>query len=198
SRLDVHDADFAAIGHEHETKYDIERLLRAAALSLRMEARDKDGSLLIGVLGSSLTSRGFLETVAQVYEARPRIATQLVVTLSQRDMDDLTPAAWRAIRDMHSFGFRFALDKIEHMRTDFAALATSGFRFVRLDPQALFNGIALADRFVPADEIYQRATLAGLSIVASGIADAKTQKRLLEAGIGLGQGPLFGAARQVM
>ena len=49
----------------------------------------------------------------------------------------------------------------------------------------------------PPDEIYQRATLAGLSIVATGIGDAKTQARLLESGILLGQGPLFGAPRQV-
>jgi cyclic-di-GMP phosphodiesterase TipF (flagellum assembly factor) len=39
--------------------------------------------------------------------------------------------------------------------------------------------------------------LAGLSIIANGVPDAETQKRLLDAGILLGQGPLFGAARPV-
>jgi cyclic-di-GMP phosphodiesterase TipF (flagellum assembly factor) len=53
------------------------------------------------------------------------------------------------------------------------------------------------ERFVPADEILQRATLAGLSIIAADIRDAATQKRLLDAGVLLGQGPLFGAPRQV-
>ena len=91
-----------------------------------------------------------------------------------------------------------ALDKIEHMRTDFAALVVAGFRFIRLDPQMLFDGFAVPDRFVPANEIYQRATLAGLSIIADGVVDAKTQKRLLEVGVDLGQGALFGVPRQVM
>jgi cyclic-di-GMP phosphodiesterase, flagellum assembly factor TipF len=59
------------------------------------------------------------------------------------------------------------------------------------------SGLASRGGFVAPDEINQRATLAGLSIVATGIGDAKTQARLLESGILLGQGPLFGAPRQV-
>ena len=98
---------------------------------------------------------------------------------------------------MHSFGFRLALDQVTHMGTDFAALQQTGFRFVRLGAQPLLNGMTAHDRFVPADEILQRATLAGLSVIASGITDAAMQKRLLEAGVLLGQGPLFGAPRQV-
>jgi cyclic-di-GMP phosphodiesterase TipF (flagellum assembly factor) len=163
-----------------------------------MEARDKDGPLLVEIAGSSLSQRAFLETIAQVYGARPKVATQLVVLLTQRAIDAFEPSVWQAIRDMHAYGFRFALDGIEHMRTDFAALAVAGFRFIRLPSQVLLDGFTAPERFVAADEIYQRATLAGLSIVASGIADAKTQKRLLEIGVDLGQGALFGVPRQVM
>jgi cyclic-di-GMP phosphodiesterase TipF (flagellum assembly factor) len=197
-QLDAREEDFTLIGRDLGAKFDVERLHRAAALSIRMEARDKDGSLLTSVMGSSLSSRLFLETIARIYETRPKIATQLVVTLTQRAIDDFTPTVWQALRDMHAFGFRFALDKIEHMRTDFAALSVAGFRFLRLEPHALFEGFAAPDRFIPANEINQRAQSAGLSIIASGIADAKAQKRLLEAGVDLGQGPLFGEPRQVM
>jgi cyclic-di-GMP phosphodiesterase TipF (flagellum assembly factor) len=197
-RLDVREEDFILIGRDLGAKFDVERLHRAAALSIRMEARDKDGSLLTSVMGSSLSSRLFLETIGRIYETRPKIATQLVLTLTQRAIDDFTPAVWQALRDMHAFGFRFALDKVEHMRTDFAALAVAGFRFLRLEPHALLDGFAAPDRFVPADEINQRAQLASLSIIAGGIADAKAQKRLLDVGVELGQGPLFGESRQVM
>lgn len=197
-RLDVRDEDFSLLGPDLAVRFDIERLQRAAALSLRMEARDKDGSLLMEIMGNSLSERAFLETIAQVYGARPKVATQLVVLLTQRAIDAFTPSVWQALRDMHAYGFRFALDGIEHMRTDFASLAATGFRFIRLPSQVAFDGFTAPERFVAADEIYQRATLAGLSIVASGIADAKTQKRLLEIGVDLGQGALFGIPRQVM
>ncbi len=196
-RLDPVEDDPALAGSDIGTRFDVAKLKRAAALTLRMEARDKDGSLLAEFAGASLTSRPFLESFARVYEERPRIAAQLVLMFSQRAIDGLTPAAWEAVRDMHAFGFRFALGKIEHMGTDLAALAQSGFRFIRLDAQALMNGLPSRDRFVGTDEIHQRATLAGLSIVATGIGDANTQARLFESGILLGQGPLFGAPRQV-
>jgi cyclic-di-GMP phosphodiesterase, flagellum assembly factor TipF len=195
--LDPVEDDPALAGSDIGTRFDVAKLKRAAALTLRMEARDKDGSLLAEFAGASLTSRPFLESFARVYEERPRIAAQLVLMFSQRAIDGLTPAAWEAVRDMHAFGFRFALGKIEHMGSDLAALAQSGFRFIRLDAQALLNGLPSRDRFVGTDEIHQRATLAGLSIVATGIVDANTQARLFESGILLGQGPLFGAPRQV-
>jgi cyclic-di-GMP phosphodiesterase TipF (flagellum assembly factor) len=198
ARLDLQESDFSLIGRDLAAKFDIERLRRAAALSVRMEARDKDGSLLMAIMGGSLSNRAFLETIAQVYGARQKFASQLVVTLTQRAIDDFEPSVWQAIRDMHAYGFRFALDGLEHMRTDFAALAVAGFRFIRLPAHVLFDGFSTPERFVPADEIYQRATLAGLSVVATGVEDAKTQKRLLEIGIDLGQGTLFGVPRQVM
>ncbi len=195
--LNASEDDFAAAGGDIDSQFDVARLNRAAALAARMDARDREGSLLAEFLGSSMTSRAFLQTFAQAYEARQRISAQLVLTFSQRAVDEFSPAAWQAVRDMHAFGFRLALDKVQHMRNDFAALQRSGFRFVRFDAQALLDGMATSDRFVPAEEIVQRATLAGLSIIANGIQDAATQKRLLDSGILLGQGPLFGAPREV-
>jgi len=195
--LDFDEDVFTLIGGELDTQFDVARLKRAAALAARMDARDREGSLLTEFLGSSMTSRAFLEAFASVYEARQRISAQLVMTFSQRAVDEFSPAAWQALRDMHTFGFRFALDKVRHMGTDFAALQRSGFHFVRLDAPSLLDGMATPERFVAAEEIVQRATLAGLSIIATGIQDAATQKRLLDTGIALGQGPLFGAARQV-
>lgn len=194
---DVSEHDFTLVGGDLDTRFDISRLNRAAALASRMDARDKGGSLLTSFLGSSVTSRAFLESFAHAYEVRPRISAQLVLTFSQRAVDEFTPSAWQALRDMHSFGFRLALDEVTHMGTDFAALQQAGFRFVRFGAQPLLEGMTSRDRFVPADEILQRVTLAGLSVIASGITDAAMQKRLLDAGILLGQGPLFGAPRQV-
>ncbi|WP_210269839.1 EAL domain-containing protein [Hyphomicrobium methylovorum] len=192
-----HDAAFSSADPELQTRFDAARLRRAAELSLRMEAREKGGMLFAHVLGSSFGNRAFLTTIAEIYESRPNIASQLVLTLSQRSIDATTPATMQAIRDMNAFGFRFALDDIEHMETDFGALAADGFQFIRIDPLALIKGIATPERFVPGEEVYQRTTLAGLSVIAANIADAKTQKLLLDAGVGLGQGPLFGEARKM-
>lgn len=195
--LNVREQDFAIIGGEAGARYDIVRLNRAAMLSLRLEARDKDGSLFTEFMGSSFNNRSFLEAVARIYSERPRIAAQLVVTLSQRAVDNFGAATWQAVRDMRDFGFRFALDGVEHMRTDLAALAQSGFRFAKIDAKALIDGIGTPERHISGNEIYQRMTLAGLSIIAEGLMTAEMHKALIEAGVVLGQGPLFGAARQV-
>ncbi|MFT3730105.1 MAG: EAL domain-containing protein [Hyphomicrobium sp.] len=195
--LGANDDEFALIDGEVGTQFDIARLNRAAALAARMNVRDREGTLFAEFLGSSLSNRAFLEAFARVYEARQRISSQLVLTFSQRAVDAFSPSAWQAVHDMHAYGFRLAMDHVRHMGTDFAALQRAGFRFVRVEAGALLEGLQTAERFVAADEILQRATLAGLSIVAGGIQDAATQKRLLDSGVLLGQGPLFGAPRQV-
>jgi cyclic-di-GMP phosphodiesterase TipF (flagellum assembly factor) len=196
-RLDAGEEDFVLAGGELAQRFDIARLTRAAALAQRMEAREKGGVLLTEFMGSSLTSRAFLETFASVYEARRAIAGQFVLTFRQRAVDELPQAAWQALRDMHEFGFRFALDRVEHMGSDFALLARSGFKFVRLDSGALLEGFMARDRFVEAQEVHQRLTLAGLIAIASGIAEVTVQQRLLASGVTLGQGPLFGEPRRL-
>src|SRR5690606_24958522 len=54
AKLDVREEDFSLLGPDLAAKFDCERLQRAAALSVRMEARDKDGLLLTEIRGNSL------------------------------------------------------------------------------------------------------------------------------------------------
>ena len=64
---------------------------------------------------------------------------------------------WGFIHTHFGFGYRFQPDVVK--------LAAKN------PPQVLLDGFPARDRFVSADEIYQRATLAGLSIIASGVGE---------------------------
>ncbi len=177
--------------------FDTARLTRAAALARRLDARGKTGALLSEVTGPSLTNGGFLESFARIYEERDRIAGQLVLTFRQADTERFTPSAWQALSDMHAFGFRFALERLEHLSVDFAVLAQRGFALVKVDAGVLLSGMPSSDRFIPSEEVCRRIAGAGLTLIADSVDDDNTRARLFGFGVLFGQGQLFGGARTV-
>ena len=195
--LDNAEQDLQLAGSDVLALFDTARLKRAAALAQRLDAHNKAGSLLSQVNGPSITNAEFLETFARVYEDRDRISNQLVLTFSQADIEQFTPSAWQALSDMHAFGFRFALAKIDHVAMDFAALAQRGFAFLRLEASALINGLPARDRFIGADELCRYLAGAGMTLVAGTIDDEAIRARVFGFGMLFGQGRLFGGARQV-
>ncbi|MGQ0456213.1 MAG: EAL domain-containing protein [Hyphomicrobium sp.] len=189
--------DLILAGGEMLALFDAARLQRAAILARRLDARGKSGSLLSDVAGPSLTNGAFLEAFARIYEDRDRIASQLVLTFSQSDCERFTPSAWQALGDMRSFGFRFALDRLRHLETDFADLARSGFAFVKLDAAALLSGMTSRDRMVSSPEACSRIAVAGLTVIADAIDSETTRAQLFGFGVLFGQGQLFGGARRI-
>ena len=182
-------------GSEIVGLFDSARLTRSAALAERLEARGKTGSVLSSITGQSMTDGGFLETFARVYEERQSISGQLVLTLSQADLAQFTPSAWQAIGDMHAFGFRFALEGVEHFDTDFDTLARHGFDFIKLPAEAFIRGLPSMDGFIPAHEICRMLAKIGLTLVADAIDSDEVRARVFGFGVLFGQGQLFGGAR---
>jgi cyclic-di-GMP phosphodiesterase TipF (flagellum assembly factor) len=174
--------------------FDTARLKRAAALADKLDSRGKSGSL---VNGPSLTNGDFLETFARAYEERDRISNQLVLTFTQADVEMFSASAWQALSNMHAFGFRFAVAQIDHVAMDFAALSKRGFSFLRLEADALMNGLPARDRFIGPDELCRMLAGAGMTLVADSIEDEAVRARVFGFGVLLGQGRLFGGARQI-
>jgi cyclic-di-GMP phosphodiesterase, flagellum assembly factor TipF len=195
--FDRPERDLMFASHDLLALFDTARLLRASALAARLEARRKGGSLLSPVAGPSMTNAQFLETFARVFEEREGVSSQLVLTFAQADTEQFSPSAWQALSDMHAFGFRFALDAVDHLSTDFALLARRGFTFVKLSTDALLNGMPSQNRFIPASEICRHIAGSGLTLVAGQIDDDAVRARVFGFGVLFGQGQLFGGARQV-
>ena len=195
--LDDPASEFLIAGSDVLALFDMARFVRASALADRLNARGKGGSLLSPVSGRSMTNAQFLEMFARVYEEREGISNQLVLTFSQADTEQFSASAWQALSDMHAFGFRFAIDELDHFSTDFAHLASRGFTFVKLGAPSFLNGMPARDRFVPANEICRHIAGSGMTLVVGSIDDEAVRARVFGFGVLLGQGQLFGGARAI-
>jgi cyclic-di-GMP phosphodiesterase, flagellum assembly factor TipF len=177
--------------------FDAERLSRTAAVAELLESRGKAGSVMTATSGSSIGDSDFLATFARVYETRNSISGQLVLTFSQADVAAFGSGTWQALRDMHSFGFRFALDHVTHLGMDFENLVQSGFTFVKLPADVFLRGLPSDSGFITANDICQHLARCGLTLVVESVDDEALLARVFGFGALFGQGQLFGAPRQI-
>ena len=184
-------------GHHLLALFDAERLSRTAAVAELLESRGKNGSVMTAATGASMTDANFLETFARVYESRNSISGQLVLTFSQPDVEAFGSGTWQALSDMHSFGFRFALDHVTHLGMDFEYLAQSGFTFVKLPAQVFLKGLPSDSGFITVNDICRHLARCGLTLVVESVDDEALLARVFGFGALFGQGQLFGAPRQI-
>ncbi len=177
--------------------FDAERLARTAAVAELLESRGKNGSVMTAATGASMSDANFLETFARVYESRNSISGQLVLTFSQADVDAFGSGTWQALSDMHSFGFRFALDHVTHLGMDFEHLAQCGFTFVKLPAHVFLKGLPSDAGFITVNDICRHLARCGLTLVVESVDDEALLARVFGFGALFGQGQLFGAPRQI-
>lgn len=173
------------------------RLKRTAEVARRLEERNKQGNVFASFAGPSLTADNFLTTFAETYEQQVQLAGQLVLTFTQADARLFRTPHWTMITEMRDLGFGFALRAVTDLDMDFELLANAGFKFVKLDADVFLSGLPTSDAIVPAEDLCKHLEKLGLSPVVEAIDDAEKREQVFAFGVRLGQGPLFGGARQI-
>lgn len=173
------------------------RLQRTADVARRLEERNKQGSVFSTFSGQSLTADDFLSTFAEAYDAQMQLAGQLVLTFTQADARLFRMPHWTMINEMRDLGFGFALRAVTDLDMDFEMFAKSGFTFVKLDADVFLSGLAASDALVPAADLCRHLEGLGLKPIVEAIDDDAKRKQVFAYGVRLGQGRLFGGARQV-
>jgi EAL domain-containing protein (putative c-di-GMP-specific phosphodiesterase class I) len=170
---------------------------QAARIAWKLEDRGRPGSLFSQITGESLESDRFLNRFADTYRHSETVAARLVLAFTQNDLRNFSAAHWVTLRDMADLGFRFSLEDLTDLDLDFEALKDAGFGFVKLDASVFLDGLPMATGRVPASHICSYFEDAGLVVIVGRIAEEAEYELLLESGVGLGQGLLFGIARPV-
>jgi cyclic-di-GMP phosphodiesterase TipF (flagellum assembly factor) len=172
------------------------RLKRTADVARRLEERNKAGNVFSSFSGQSLTADEFLSTFAETYDTQVQLANQLVLTFSQADVRLFRNAHWTMVNEMRDLGFGFALRAVTDLDIDFDQLARTGFRFVKLDADVFLQGLPAPGALIPADDLCKHLEDLGLKPVVEALDDEDKRTKVFTYGVRLGQGRLFGGARQ--
>lgn len=171
---------------------DAARLKWAARMAGSFAEKGQKHCLFSAASAESLTADRFLDELATVYRQREAFAAELVLMFSQSDVKTFSGIEWSGLTDMRDLGFRFGLMEVTDLDYEFTALKAAGFVFVRLDAASLLKGLPGPGGFMSGADICRYLGELGLTIIVDRIGDEATRAAVLEAGVPLGEGALFG------
>jgi cyclic-di-GMP phosphodiesterase TipF (flagellum assembly factor) len=172
---------------------DSARLRQAAVVARSFAEEGRQTCLFVPATAVSLANDSFLDELADAFRDREALAGDLVLTFAQADVRTFGGSEWSALTDMRDLGFRFGVEDVTDFDYEFTALCAAGFAFVKLDASTLLAGLAAPNGTMPGDEVCRNLSELGLTLVVANVDDEATRNRVVETGVPLGQGALFGA-----
>jgi cyclic-di-GMP phosphodiesterase TipF (flagellum assembly factor) len=169
----------------------LDNLLLFRCLQLIRQLRRKARPLpfVVNISSNTLRDTDFLPQFIDFMEHNLSLADGLMFEFAQEDLGDLTGPLAGDLARLAQYGFAFSLDHVTTLDLDEHALADAGFRLVKLD----------ADMFLtyPVEAKVLRGHLAarGIDLVVEKVEDERTAIALLDHGVSLAQGHLFGEPR---
>jgi cyclic-di-GMP phosphodiesterase TipF (flagellum assembly factor) len=171
---------------------DSARLKWAAQISKSFADEGQNHCVFSPASGESLATDRFLDELANAYRQREALAGELVLVFNQADVRNFG-AEWSALTDMRDLGFRFALEGVTDLDYEFSSLRAAGFAFVKLEAASFLKGLRGGPGgAMAAAEVCRHMSEQGLAVIVGSINDEATRAAVVECGVPLGQGPLFG------
>jgi EAL domain-containing protein (putative c-di-GMP-specific phosphodiesterase class I) len=171
---------------------DAARLQWAANMAGSFAAKGQTNCVFSAASAESLTADRFLDELANAYRQREALAADLVLMFSQADVKAFSGVEWSALTDMRDLGFRFGLMELTDLDYEFTALRAAGFAFVKLEATVMLKGLPGPRGPMPGADLCHYMNELGLTVIVDQIGDEAVRAAVLDAGVPLGQGPLFG------
>ncbi len=169
------------------------RVQRAACMARLLDDRGgSSGALVVPLSAESLENQAFLGELAEAHRHSPRLHDRMILSFEHADVRSLSPRQLATLRQLSAAGFRLAIDDVATIDPDLPDLKAAGFAFLRFRAQALIAGVASLGGPVTGSDLSKLLAASGLTAIAVGIESDEQFTQLHDAGVTLGQGPLFG------
>lgn len=193
--LGPHDPQLARTGLH--PLVDAARIARASQICRSLAQADRRACVFSPTSAESLSTDRFLDELANIYRQREALAGELVLAFAQADVKGFGGTEWSALTDMRDLGFRFGLESVTDVDYEFSALRAAGFAFVKIDAARFVHGLPGPNGVTTAADVCRHLAELGLAVIVGGIVDEATRNMVLNCGVPLGEGPLFGPPRAV-
>lgn len=148
--------------------------------------------LFVNLTREGLTHRATLVLLADLMRDTPTLRSQLVISLSQKDLGHIDTRTETVIQQLADMGIKFALNDVQSADLDLNLLARLKFTYIKLAHNKLVTtrdsdgGAALVHRFLT------RLQARGMTAIAAHVETRDQIRPLLDYPIPLAQGYAFG------
>jgi cyclic-di-GMP phosphodiesterase TipF (flagellum assembly factor) len=167
-------------------------LVKCVQLLRRVGPEARLKGVFCNLSAQSLGDRDFFPELVEFMEENSALAESFVFQVSQRAVLDLGPDELAGLKKLGQLGFVFSLDRVADLDADFAALRDHFFRYVKIETQTLLHDLQQAGASVPAADLTSFLDRFDLKLIAEKVDDEASLNSLMEYGVDLAEGDLFG------
>ena len=172
-------------------------LVKCVQLLRRVGADSRLKGVFCNLSSQSLRDRDFFPELVEFMEENSALSDSLTFQVSQRAVLDLGADELAGLKSLGKLGFVFSLDHVADLDVDFAALRDHFFRYVKIEAKTLLHDLDEAGASVPAADMTRFLERFDLKLIAEKVDDEASLSRLIEYGVDLAEGDLFGSPRPV-
>ena len=172
-------------------------LVKCVQLLRRVGAGSRLKGVFCNLSSQSLRDRDFFPELVEFMEENSALSDSLTFQVSQRAVLDLEPDELAGLKRLGKLGFVFSLDHVADLDVDFAALRDHFFRYVKIEAKTLPHDLGEAGASVPAADMTRFLERFDLKLIAEKVDDEASLSRLIEYGVDIAEGDLFGSPRPV-
>lgn len=168
-------------------------LFRCVQLIRRVQNDQLEVGFFCNLSSHNMSDANFFPQFVDFMQHNEQLASSLIFELSQDDAvnAEVTPY----LRRLAAIGFRFSMDKISSLNLDYVGLAQRGFRFLKVDADFLLSDPNEIDSPIHIEDLKEALKKSSIDLIAEKVESEQQVIDLLDLGLELAQGYLFGEPR---
>ncbi len=167
-------------------------LVKSVQLLRKLRPDSRVRGVFCNISVQSLLDRDFFPELVEFMEENSGLSESLVFEVSQPAILALTRGELAALDTLGALGYGFSLDHVGDLDIDFAGLRDRAFRFVKIDSTTFLHGMKEKGAALPASDMKSYLDGFDLKLIIEKVEDEADVAKLLDYGIELAQGYLFG------
>lgn len=167
-------------------------LVKSVQTLRRLGAESRIKGVFCNISVTTLLDPEFFPELVEFMEENSGLSESLIFEVSQPAILALNADELGALDTLGALGYGFSLDHVADLDVDFASLRDRSFRYVKIDAKTFLRDLGAKGSPFTAAEMKRALDDFDLKLIVEKVEDEEAVARLLDHGVELAQGYLFG------
>ena len=167
-------------------------LVKSVQTLRRLGADSRIKGVFCNISVKTLLDPEFFPELVEFMEENTGLSESLIFEVGQPGILALNADELGALDTLGALGYGFSLDHVADLDVDFASLRDRSFRYVKIDAKTFLHGLAAKGSPFTAAEMKRALDDFDLKLIVEKVEDEEAVAKLLDYGVELAQGHLFG------